>query len=63
MLNWIMIQCAHVHVLNCDSSITRHYKRIKETRGSKVAIVAAARKLMKAIYMMLKEERDFRLDG
>ena len=64
MLNWIMVQCAHIHVLNCDSSsITRHYKRIKESRGSKVAIVAAARKLMKAIYMMLKEERNFRLDG
>jgi transposase len=63
MLNWIMIQCTHIHVLNCNSSITRHYNRIKETRGSKVAIVAAARKLMKAIYMMLREERTFRLDG
>jgi transposase len=63
MLNWIMIQCVHVHVLNCNSSITRHYNRIKETRGSKVAIVAAARKLMKAIYIMLREERTFRLDG
>jgi transposase len=63
MLNWIMIQCVHVHVLNCNSSITRHYNRIKETRGSKVAIVAAARKLMKALYMMLREERTFRLDG
>jgi transposase len=63
MLNWIMIQCVHVHVLNCNSSITKHYNRIKETRGSKVAIVAAARKLMKAIYIMLREERAFRLDG
>jgi len=63
MLNWIMIQCTHIHVLNCESSVTRHYNRIKESRGSKVAIVAAARKLMKAIYIMLKEERAFRLDG
>jgi transposase len=63
MLNWIMIQCTHIHVLNCDSSVTKHYNRIKETRGSNVAIVAAARKLMKAIYMMLREERTFRLDG
>ncbi len=63
MLNWILIQCAHIHVLNCNSSITGHYNRIKETRGNKIAIVAAARKLTCAIYMMLKEERAFRLDG
>ena len=63
MLNWIMIQCTHIHVLNCESSVTRHYNRIKESRGSNVAIVAAARKLTKAIYIMLREERTFRLDG
>ncbi len=63
MLNWILIQCAHIHVLNCESSVTKHYNRIKETRGAKIAIVAAARKLTCAIYMMLKEERAFRLDG
>ena len=63
MLNWIMIQCAHIHILNCESSVTRHYNKIKETRGPKIAIVAAARKLMKAIYIMLREERAFRLDG
>jgi transposase len=63
MLNWIMIQCTHIHVLNCNSSVTSHYNKIKESRGNKIAIVAAARKLMKAIYMMLREERTFRLDG
>jgi hypothetical protein len=63
MLNWIMIQCTHIHVLNCDSSVTKHYKKIKEKKGLKIAIVAAARKLACAIYMMLKEERAFRLDG
>jgi transposase len=63
MLNWIMIQCAHIHVLNCESSVTKHYNKIKETRGPKIAIVAAARKLTRAIYIMLREERAFRLDG
>jgi transposase len=64
MLNWIMVQCVHVHVVHCsNSSITRHYNRIKSRKGSKIAIVAAARKMMKAIYVMLKEERSFRLDG
>ncbi len=63
MLNWIMIQCTHIHVLNCESSITKHYNKIKETRGPKIAIVAAARKLTRAVYIMLREERAFRLDG
>lgn len=63
MLNWIMIQCTYIHVLNCESSITKHYNKIKETRGPKIAIVAAARKLTRAVYMMLREERAFRLDG
>ena len=32
-------------------------------RGEKIAIVAAARKLMRTMYVMLKEEKPFRLDG
>lgn len=64
MLNWILVQCTHVHVRHCsNSSITQHYNRIKARRGSRVAIMAAARKMMCAIYVMLKEERSFRLDG
>jgi len=63
MLNWIMVQCTHVHVRYCDSSITRHYNKIKARKGNKIAIMAAARKMMRAIYVMLKEDRPFRLDG
>ena len=48
MLNWIMIQCTSVHVRRCDSSITRFYTELAKRRGEKVAIVAAARKLMRA---------------
>lgn len=63
-LSWIMIQCTRVHVRRCaDSSITRFYTELAKRRGEKVAIVAAARKLMRAIYIMLKEEQTFRLDG
>ena len=36
---------------------------LAKRRGEKVAIVAAARKLMRAMYIMLKEEKTFRLDG
>lgn len=63
LLNWIMIQCTRVHVRWCDSAITRFYKDLVKRRGEKVAIVAAARKLMRAMYIMLKEEKPFRLDG
>lgn len=63
MLNWIMVQCTRVHVRWCDSSITKFYVELAKRRGEKVAIVAAARKLMRAMYIMLKEEQAFRLDG
>lgn len=63
MLSWIMIQCTRVHVRKYDSAITRFYQQVSRRRGEKVAIVAAARKLMRAIYIMLKEEQPFRLDG
>jgi transposase len=64
MLNWIMIQCTRIHVRKYDSSaITKFYQQVSKRRGEKVAIVAAARKLMRAIYIMLKEEQAFRLDG
>jgi transposase len=64
MLNWIMVQCTRVHVRRCESSaITKFYKQVSARRGEKIAIVAAARKLMRVMYMMLKEEQAFRLDG
>ncbi len=64
MLNWIMIQCTRIHVRRCDSSaITRFYEQVSKRRGEKIAIVAAARKLMRTVYIMLKEEQAFRLDG
>lgn len=64
MLNWIMVQCTRIHVRRCpDSAITKFYLQVSSRRGDKIAIVAAARKLMRAIYIMLKEEQTFRLDG
>jgi hypothetical protein len=42
---------------------TKHYNKIKSRKGTKVAIIAAARKMMRMIYVMLKEDRSFRPDG
>ena len=63
MLNWIMVQCTHTHVRYCNSSVTRHYNKITSRKGTKIAITAAARKIMRVIYVMLKEDRSFRPDG
>ena len=63
MLSWIMVQCTRVHVRRCDSAITRFYQQVSKRRGEQVAIVAAARKLMRTVYVMLKEGQAFRLDG
>jgi transposase len=63
MLNWIMVQCTHTHVRYCNSSVTRHYNKIKFRKRTKIAIIAAARKMIRVIYVMLKEDRSFRPDG
>jgi hypothetical protein len=63
LLNWIMIQCTRVHVRRVRLVDTGFYSELAKRRGEKVAIVAAARKLMRAMYIMLKEGQDFRLDG
>ena len=63
MLSRIMVQCTRVHVRRCDSAITRFYQQVSKRRGEQVAVVAAARKLMRTVYVMLKEGQAFRLDG
>jgi transposase len=63
-LRWILVEAARIHVQWCpESKITRHYEKIKRKRGDKVAIVAAARKLIQAIYYMLKNNEPFRIEG
>lgn len=57
-----MIQCIRSQVRNCESAITRHFNEVMKRRDENIAIVAAARKLMRAIYIMLKENQAFRLD-
>lgn len=51
-LRWILVQCAHVAVQG-DKTLSRFYNRIKKRRGHNIAIVAAARKMLKYAYAML----------
>jgi transposase len=57
-LRWILIQCTHIHVRK-DSWITNHYRKITKKKGKQKAVVAAARKMLKAIYWVLKEKEEF----
>jgi transposase len=63
-LRWILVEAARIHVQWCpESKITKHYEKIKRKRGDKIAIIAAARKLLQAIYYMLKNKESFRIGG
>ncbi|KXB04325.1 hypothetical protein AKJ48_02945 [candidate division MSBL1 archaeon SCGC-AAA261O19] len=59
----VLIQCAWSHVNNCNSYITRLFKRLERKKRSSIAIVAAARKITEAIYWMLKRGEEFRPSG
>lgn len=42
-----------------ESSITAHYRNVLKRKASSVAVVAAASKMLRAIFWMLKEKRKF----
>ena len=57
----IMERVTETHVRNCDSSITRYYKRKCPEMGTKKALITASRKMLAVIFAMLKSYSDFRL--
>ena len=60
-LRWIMLECVHVHIrTNKSSNITQFYTRLAKTKGSSKAAVAAASKLLKVVYWVMKEKRKYR---
>jgi transposase len=58
-LRWVMVEAAQTHVHKYDTAITRAYNRIAERKGKKVAVVAAARKLLMCCYSVLKNKRAY----
>ncbi len=59
-LRWVLIEAAHSHALHApNSNITQFYNRIKKKRGSSKAAVATGSKMLRVIYWMLKEKREF----
>ena len=59
-LRWVLTECVYAHTIHAkNSDITKFYNRIKKKRGSSKAAVATASKILRVIYWMLKERREF----
>ena len=59
-LRWIMLECAYAHIrTNKNSNITQFYTRLAKIEGNSKAAVAAASKLLKVVYWVMKEKRNY----
>ena len=53
-----MLECVHAHIRNeKKSNIAQFYYRIARKKGNSKAAVAAAAKLLKVVYWIMKERR------
>ena len=60
MLHWVLVEAVHTHARYASNSvITKFYKRLVKKRGISKAAVAAASKLLRIIYWMLKYKMTF----
>ena len=59
-LRYLLIECVQMHIAVApDSPVTAAYIRIRKVRGAKIARIAAARRLLRMIYYMLKKQMDY----
>jgi transposase len=59
-LRWIMLECLHAHIRNeKTSNVAQFYHRISKKKGNPKAAVAAASKLLKIVYWIMKEKRTY----
>jgi len=59
-LRWVMVEAAQTHVHKYETAITRAYHRIAERRGRRVAVVAAAHKLLMCCWAVMKYREPYR---
>ena len=57
-LRWIMLECVHAHIRS-DKNITRFYQRLAKKKGNSKAAVVAASKLLRVVYCIMKEQREY----
>ncbi len=59
-LRWIMVECVGSHIrTQPDSNITKFYYRLAKKKGSAKATVAASSKMLKIVYWIMKEKREY----
>lgn len=60
-LRWAMIECvrAHVRTVSNNSNVSKFYARLAKKKGNSVAAVAAASKLLRVVYWVMKEKREY----
>jgi transposase len=58
-VRWALTQAVHTHV-RYDTRLTRFHHRLAKKKGKQVAVIATARKMLKVMYWMLKEQEPYR---
>ena len=58
MLRWALVQSAHKAV-EADPHLKKIYTKLKQKKGSNIATVAVARKMLSYIYIMLTQNLEY----
>lgn len=59
-LRYLLIECVQIHVaVTPNSPVTKAYNRVRRRRGGKIARIAAARRLLRLVYYMLRKGMDY----
>ena len=61
MLRWILIQVVH-QVVRYPGELRKFYMKLKKQKGTKIALVATARKLLRVIHCMLCRKESYRYE-
>ena len=57
-IRWALTQAVHVHI-QYESNLTRFYRKLAAKKPSQVAVMATARKMLKVIYWMLRNNEPY----
>jgi len=57
-LRWELTQAVHSH-LRHETNLTRFYRRLARKKPNQVAVMATARKMLKTVYWMLRNNEPF----
>jgi transposase len=61
LLRWVLIQIVH-QVVRYQGELRKFYTKLKKEKGTKIAVVATARKLLRVIYCMLSRKENYKFE-